>query len=90
MVKCFNVNAMKGFEVLAQRILHRNGIENPQPGGWYNSNHGLMRLKAHETWTNHIVKHRKAIPENRFPPAIDNLEKALSLIDMAPHEPPWW
>ena len=82
------VNAMTGFEEYALNILAENGIKNPEPGKWYKQQNWLdafkqISLKVGEKTLFNIGK---AIPDNaQFPPEIDNIEKALSSIDVAYH-----
>ena len=73
---------------LAMKILKDNGIEDPQPGEWYSQKAWLdsFRYIAEKYGTNTLFEIGKAIPANaKFPPEVNNIEKALSAIDIAYH-----
>ncbi|WP_185156175.1 hypothetical protein, partial [Fulvivirga kasyanovii] len=65
-----------------------HGISDPKPGQWYSQQAWLDSFKEiSEKYGNHtLFEIGKAIPKNaKFPPEIDNIEKALSSIDIAYH-----
>lgn len=70
----------------ALQLLAKNGISNPEPGKWYSQKVWLESFKeiAKKFGTNTLFGIGKAIPANaKFPPEIDNIEKALAVIDVA-------
>lgn len=67
-------------------ILKNNGIEEIKPDGWYSQKAWLDAFKEinDSLGPNTLFTIGKAIPENaKFPPEINNLEKALGAIDIA-------
>jgi hypothetical protein len=82
------VEGMGTFKDKAVKILSDNGIKNPTPGAWYPQQSWLNAFKtiAESVGASTLYMIGKKIPENaKFPPAIDNLEKALGSIDVAYH-----
>jgi hypothetical protein len=72
----------------AVQALERSGITHPKPGQWYPQQAWLNAFKAigekMGDATLNVIGRR--IPENaQFPPQINDLQKALSAIDMAYH-----
>ncbi len=70
------------------QILAENGIDNPKPGEWYKQQDWLdaFRIIGDEIGPSVLYSIGRAIPENaQFPPEIDDIEKALSAIDVAYH-----
>jgi len=68
-------------------ILKKHGI-NPEEGQWYKQQLWLNAFKeiSDELGDRTLFVIGKAIPEHaKFPPQIDNLQKALAAIDMAYH-----
>ena len=73
---------------VAQKILKKYGIEDPQPESWYSQKGWLdsFREISEQFGASTLFQIGKKIPENaQFPPEIDNLEKGLSAIDIAYH-----
>ncbi len=73
---------------IALKMLERHGIKNPEPGQWYSQKAWLGSFKeiAEKYGSNTLFEIGKAIPSNaRFPTDIDDIEKALSSIDIAYH-----
>jgi hypothetical protein len=71
---------------IALDILKKNGIENPAPGIWYSQKAWLDSFKevSLKFGSNTLFEIGKAIPANaKFPPEINNIEKALASIDVA-------
>jgi len=67
-------------------ILADHGIESPEADKWYPQQHWLDAFKtiSEKVGSMTLMSIGKAIPESAvFPPQIDNLETALSAIDMA-------
>jgi hypothetical protein len=61
---------------------------NPTPGNWYSQKAWLDSFKEidEKYGSNTLFEIGKAIPANaKFPPEIDNVEKALGAIDIAYH-----
>jgi hypothetical protein len=82
------VNALSAGQDSRSKILEKYGISNPQPEKWYSQEKWLEAFQeiSDKVGQNTLFAIGKAIPENaKFPPEIDNLEKALSAIDMAYH-----
>lgn len=82
------VDGMGSFKERAFSILKESGIDKPKPGAWYRQQFWLDAFKkisdAIGAYT--LFNIGKKIPENaNFPPEIDNIEKALSGIDIAYH-----
>lgn len=72
----------------AMQMLASKGIMNPAPGNWYKQEAWLESFKeiAEKYGTNTLFEIGKSIPANaKFPPEIDNIEKALTSIDIAYH-----
>jgi len=70
------------------QILAENGINDPKPDQWYKQQNWLdaFRTIGDEIGPSVLYSIGRAIPENaQFPPQIDNIEKALSAIDVAYH-----
>lgn len=82
------VDGMGTFQAKALQILADNGIINPAPGQWFPQQAWLDAFSAisEKIGSATLFMIGKKIPENaQFPPAIDDLEKALSAIDIAYH-----
>lgn len=82
------VDGLGLFKAKALEILADKGIENPQPGQWYSQQAWLDAFKviSETIGANTLYNIGLKIPANaQFPPDIDNIEKALSAIDMAYH-----
>lgn len=82
------INAMEFGKETRAEILKKYGMDNVDPEKWYNQQSWLDAFKEiRDTLgekTLYIIG--KAIPANaKFPPEIDNLEKALGSIDVAYH-----
>ena len=72
------------FKDNALRVLRENGIENPEPGGWYSQQAWLNSFKAiGEKYGNNTLKMiGRSIPENAdFPNGINTVETALMSLD---------
>lgn len=82
------VNGMELFRNNAYVILRKNGIDDPQTGKWYKQQDWLnafkeISAKVGESTLNNIGK---KIPESaKWPPQVDDVEKALASIDVAYH-----
>jgi hypothetical protein len=80
------VDGMGVFKTKALKILEDQGIVDPKPGQWYSQQ---AWLNAFKTISEHIGSSvlssiGQRIPENaKFPPDIDDIHKALSVIDVA-------
>lgn len=82
------VDGMGIYKDKAIVFLSDNGIVNAQPGEWYSQQAWLDAFKTISEVTGAFTLFNigKKIPENaQFPPEIDNIEKALSAIDVAYH-----
>ncbi len=82
------VEGMGNSKEMALSILAKHGIANPQPGQWYAQQSWLDAFKtiAESIGENTLFAIGRKIPEKaQFPPAIDNIEKALAAIDIAYH-----
>ena len=82
------IDAMGIFKSQAMKILEQNGVIDPAPGMWYQQQAWLDAFKfiSEEIGPNTLYNIGRKIPENaQFPPDIDNIEKALSAIDVAYH-----
>lgn len=82
------VNALPAFKVTMEAILANYGLVNIQPEQWYSQKSWLdaFREIGEKYGANTLFAIGKVIPESaKFPPAIDDLEKALSTIDVAYH-----
>jgi len=82
------VDGMGTMKTVANQILTEAGIKDPTPGQWYKQTAWLKAFKAisEKVGTNTLSVIGQKIPENaKFPPAIDNVEKALGAIDVAYH-----
>jgi hypothetical protein len=82
------VDGMGVFAGSAKQILQENGIDDPKPGEWYPQQAWLDSFKkiAESIGERTLFQIGMKIPENAdFPPEIDNIEKALSAIDVAYH-----
>jgi hypothetical protein len=72
----------------ALQILRKHGIQNPQPGKWFNQQDWLDSFKeiADELGDNALFNIGQRIPLNAiFPTEINTLMKALAAIDYAYH-----
>ena len=82
------VDGMGAFKAKALKILSDNGIENPQPGKWYKQQAWLDAFKviAEQIGLSTLNAIGQKIPENaKFPPDINDIHKALAVIDVAYH-----
>lgn len=82
------VNGVGAFKRQALEILTKSGINNPQPGQWYSQQAWLdaFREISEKIGPKSLFSIGKAIPANaKFPPDIDNIQKALASIDIAYH-----
>lgn len=82
------VDGMGAVKNIALRILWENGIEAPKPDQWYSQQSWLDSFKelGKRVGPNTLFGIGLAIPDNaEFPPEIDNIDKALSAIDIAYH-----
>lgn len=78
--------AIPVYETQMLELLARHNIVNPESGQWYPQVSWLSAFKevGEKYGSNTLFAIGKAIPENaQFPPDIDNLEKALSAINVA-------
>lgn len=82
------VNGLGEMKNMGLRILKRNNIHDPEPDKWYSQQDWLNAFKyfAEKVGPNTLFLIGSSIPENAdFPPDIDNIEKAMSILDMAYH-----
>jgi hypothetical protein len=82
------VEGMGAFKQTALKILAENGIIDPAPGQWYPQQLWLDAFKqiAERVGKSTLMQIGMKIPENaKFPPNIDSVDKALSLLDYAYH-----
>jgi len=82
------VDGMGVFTDRGYRILADHGIRDPKPGQWYELQSYLNAFKAIFELTGEFTLFNigKMIPRNaQFPPGIETIEQALSLIDVAYH-----
>ncbi|MFH0734673.1 MAG: hypothetical protein V1773_06440 [bacterium] len=82
------VEGMGAFRNSALKILAENGIKDPVPGKWYPQQAWLNAFKqiAEKVGKSTLMQIGMKIPENaKFPPDIDDLDKALSSLDFAYH-----
>jgi predicted hydrocarbon binding protein len=82
------VDGMGVFKARAMDILTKSGIKDPKPGMWFKQQDWLNAFKEISTLLgpNTLFSIGKKIPENaKFPPQIDNIEKAIAAIDVAYH-----
>ncbi len=82
------VDGMGFFQKRAFEILASNGIVKPEPGKWYSQQAWLNSFQriSDEIGPKTLNNIGLKIPENaNFPPDIDDIEKALSSIDIAYH-----
>ncbi len=82
------VNALPAFKATMVSILANHGLIDVQPESWYSQKNWLKAFReiGEKYGANTLFAIGKVIPENaKFPPTIDNLEKALSAIDVAYH-----
>lgn len=81
------VNSFPDFmKNVAVQILNEKGIVDPKPDGWYSQKAWLDSFKEinDKFGANTLFKIGKEIPKNaKFPPEIDNIEKAMMAIDVA-------
>ena len=79
---------MGSFKDSALKILEENGINSPRPGNWYKQKDWLNSFRdiAQKVGPLTLYTIGQKIPENaQFPPEIDDINKALSSIDVAYH-----
>ncbi len=82
------IDGMGTFKQMAVKILAENGIVNCSSGSWYPQQSWLNAFKAisEKVGQRTLIAIGTAIPRNaKFPPQINNIEKALSAIDVAYH-----
>ncbi|MGO9310705.1 MAG: hypothetical protein ACLQDL_16990 [Spirochaetia bacterium] len=82
------VDGMGAMKKMALGILETNGIKDPKPGQWFKQQAWLDAFKkiSESIGANTLSQIGQKIPENaQFPPGIDTIEKALSVIDVAYH-----
>jgi len=82
------VEGVGAFKTSAIKTLQEAGIENPTPGKWYRQQAWLdaFRKIAESIGQNTLLQIGRKIPQAaKFPPEIDNVEKALASIDIAYH-----
>jgi len=82
------VNALGYMKHIGLSILAEKGIANPDPEGWYSQQKWLDAITyiAEEAGIETLYEIGSAIPENaKFPTEINDIHKALSLIDIAYH-----
>lgn len=82
------VDGMGAFKQTALMILAQNNIDNPKPGDWFKQQDWLNAFQSISDKIGDEILYSIGvkIPENaQFPPDIDNIEKALSAIDVAYH-----
>lgn len=71
---------------IALKMLEKNGIIDPKPGKWYSQKAWLDSFKeiSEKFGVNTLFEIGKGIPGNaQFPPDVDTVDKALSVIDVA-------
>jgi len=82
------VDGMGAFRSAALQILRQLGIEDPQPGEWYNQQAFLSAFReiAEKIGPNTLKVIGRTIPEKAIrPPTINSIESALSALDVAFH-----
>jgi hypothetical protein len=82
------VNALDAGKSTRLKILSKHGIVDPHPNEWYSQKAWLDAFKeiSEELGVHTLFAIGEAIPENAiFPPEINDLQKALSSIDIAYH-----
>lgn len=82
------VKGMGAFSKTASEILARHGIQAPEPAGWYSQQSWLNAFQeiAKSIGPRTLNQIGQSIPANaKFPPGIDNVEKALTSLDAAYH-----
>ncbi len=82
------VAGMGALKAAAYEILEKNGISQPEPGKWYSQQAWLdsFRVISQKYRPITLVCIGRKIPENaKFPPEINNIERALQAIDVAYH-----
>lgn len=82
------VDGMGTFRETALEILGRHGIKNPQPGQWYNQQAWLDSFQeiSQKIGVKTLYRIGLSIPETaKFPPGINDVEKALGAINVAYH-----
>ena len=82
------IAGMGNFKSRALEILQKNNIKDPKAGEWYKQQDWLNAFEEISTklGANTLFAIGSKIPEMaKFPPQIDNIEKALSAIDIAYH-----
>ena len=82
------IDGMGAFRSTAEKMLADNGINNPQPGQWYNQQSWLNAFKTISEKIGSLTLYNIGlkIPENaQFPPEINDVHKALAVIDDAYH-----
>lgn len=82
------VNGLGEMKNMGFRILKRFNIHDPEADNWYSQQDWLNAFKyfAEKVGPNTLFLIGNSIPENAdLPPDIDDIEKALSLLDIAYH-----
>jgi len=82
------VSGMGSFKNTAVKILQQHGIQDLSPLGWYSQQSWLDAFRDifQGIGVKTLYQIGVSIPKNaKFPPGIDNLEKALASIDAAYH-----
>lgn len=82
------IDALDEFKSTALKILEKQGIVDPQPGEWYNQQAWLDAFTAisEKLGSDALFNIGFKTPKHsHFPPGIDCLDKALSLLDVAFH-----
>jgi len=82
------INGMGAFKETAGKILQRHGLPTPQPTAWYPQQAWLNAFReiAETIGARTLTQIGASIPRSaKFPPGINNVEKALESIDVAYH-----
>ena len=82
------MTGMGAFAGTASDILARHGIKSPEAAGWYPQQAWLSAFQeiAKSIGPRTLNQIGKSIPNSaKFPPGIDNVEKALASLDVAYH-----
>jgi hypothetical protein len=82
------IDGMGVFKTTAIKILSESGIADPKPGQWYSQQSWLNAFKSisEKVGQSTLYNIGQKIPENaQFPPEINEIHKALAVIDVAYH-----
>jgi hypothetical protein len=82
------IDGLGTFKSNGIQILEKQGIKDVKPGQWYNQQAWLNAFKeiSSRLGENTLFVIGTKIPENaKFPPYVDDVHKALGIIDMAYH-----